>query len=458
MQRHRWLACLCLFGCTGELEAEAELEEAPAAVSPIETLDQSGVIDVDAAELEWLAALDTYARELDQRALERHAFFAGNGLAEEAFAHSIDAELARAGVDGVLVIEKTIEGHNRVLHVETAMAPPGAAPAATCGAIVARAVDDLPCAYVVARALEAAEDLAIRRVAAAPIPTEVLESALRASAVEDAYLAAIDVGLRSTSIDAEIALRDARVCDRSLPPAAIPEDRVLEVARDAMERAVTAQRDRTPDTECDYEGAIAEPALREVRSQIPTLRQQAEPCPGFEPPDARAAVAYARVGDVIDDALPRAIEAAYATELTRLAQTWVCAPPPPPPPPVHVAPPPMMRAPVVPGAAPPRTPSMPAATPRPPVRPATIDGGDPYAVYPVYEVCIPTGCGSCVKLDPAARPASYRCIASPSWPAVTGGLPCPGYDSIPLWYDENRLTTQYAPPTRTFVVPSFSRY
>ncbi len=437
-----------LTGCIGTADAPGDRTPVPEEPGAFARLDEHEAVDVDAAEAEWAAELEIYARGIAQQRLERHAFFAGNQLAEELLAREVNASLAVIGIDVQLQLTPTTPGHDRVTVLQGHVAPVGAPIASSCAfaePIDDTATDGPSCRFLVAQSAEAATDRAVVVLARAQLPAEATAGALDPAEIEGQLVDAVFVGMDGVAADVVRTLRLNGVCDREAAIGELAFDRGTSIGRAAVVAAAAALREATPSSRCDAIDAIAVPARDNVRLDIDALVADHPLCDGYTAPDAAHAARYEASRIELVEGVEHGIDAGFAEVVTQLEQTWVCVPPPPAPPETHVA--------TTPTAAPPPMMAPPTMTATPAPAPGETTPAPPPTAA-VFDVCISNGCGGCIGVNGNVyadatlwlASSSYVCLDTAEWRAQNG-LPCPGTG--------NRVTSRQ---TGTDLVSNVGRY
>lgn len=299
---------VALSGCTGQLSASEDEAGSTAAAgtrTDEQALDPWGPLSVD--------------RLSRQRVLERRAIDLGNGLGRRAFATAVNVELARAGLD------LRYEPVASVLGDEVSTPVP-ALPAAACPYLAATGSGtstSIACRYLAERARDDAFVRVVGAIRDNPLTGDFV-TAMDPVAVQTWYETSSRYGVEGELSRAVEALRAQGACDTEPTPVESSFDAGVQIGRARMVAIVAEIQARTPDTQCNFDAAIVQPARTQALEEAPAMLTSHPLCAGFDVASIDDRTRYAEAERQYALGVETGIREAATTESERLFRTWVC--------------------------------------------------------------------------------------------------------------------------------------
>lgn len=275
---------------------------------------------------------------LRQNVLERRAIFEGNWLGGDIYGTAIETELQALGIDVDFdVLPMTPDEAPRAVvdvidglpteRVETDIPAPAPGSCAFAEDPAEAAARSISCRFVATQATDTAFVGLVRAIHDNPLPSEFVEDAPDADSVQGWYETAAEFGIEHSAVLAVDALRAAGICDTVPTPRDSAREMGAERGAEAVRQRVRALEASTPNTRCDTDAAIVNPAGAQAREMIPDLFAELDLCPGWEATSPEAGARLERSLDELRAGIELGIESQLRIESARLVREWVCVPP-----------------------------------------------------------------------------------------------------------------------------------
>lgn len=306
---------LIAFGCTTEIPA---VEREPIELDPF-MVDDSLLADVDR-----------------QGVLERRAIFLANQLASDVFEDAANVQFGTLGFDiqyedrpltPASDREGEVMGADFAIVID-AEVPAGAdaLPEGSCAFAVAPAAVDpssISCRFLARETMRQAMTRGVQALADEPLEDSFMRDARDPEAVQSWYTNAFEFGIQAGSPAFIDALRDAGACDQEPTQEESAGERGNRVGRGLMMEATATQEGSTPDTVCNIDTGIVNPARSAAMAGAP-LAGETPLCEGYVAQGATESARLQAAQQAFADGIEAGIAEQARAESARLLRTWTC--------------------------------------------------------------------------------------------------------------------------------------
>ena len=303
------------FGCTTEIPA---VEREP--------------IDLDPFMVD-----DTMLLEADrQGVLERRAIFMANQLASEVFEEAANIQFGSLGLEVQYVdtpLTPASDREGEVMGADFAIVvdpetPAGAdaLPTGSCAfAAAPPAVDpsSISCRFLARRTIDEANVRGVQALADQPLDDNFMRDARDPVAVQGWYETAFEFGIEAGAPALLDALRSAGACDQEPTQEESAGERGNRIGRGIMMAATAGQEGSTPDTECNIDTGIVNPARNTAMAEVPMMADTPL-CEGYVAQNATETARLQAAQTAFAEGLVQGIEEQARVEAARLLRTWTC--------------------------------------------------------------------------------------------------------------------------------------